>query len=338
MEKFLTSLINIDSTSGSENSAADELINNFSPDGASLKIIPSPEGRKSLFYTWGEPKIIFCTHFDCVPPFIPASSANGKIFGRGACDAKGQVTVMAEVCRLLNLNGFSGYGLLLLAGEEDGSHGAKAANKVIKNSRFVIIGEPTENKLISASKGNILFEVIFKGKPAHSGYPHLGVDSVKMFHDFLSALYRLDFPNDDLLGDTTFNVSGLNSANASNVVPFHLSCKIFFRTTFASHHLIEPMLRSLLNDSVSCEILYSDFPMNFHTLPGFQTGVVAYGCDAPELTNLGTPLLFGPGSIHNAHTPGEFISIEDMKSAVSTLTKIFHTLQNEIKNNELSQK
>jgi len=330
MEKFLTSLINIDSTSGSENSVADFLIETFRPAGAELEIITSDNGRKSLFYKWGEPKIIFCSHFDCVPPFIPATSSDGKVFGRGACDAKGQVTVMAETCRLLHSGGKSDFGLLLLAGEEDGSHGAIAANKVIKNSRFVIVGEPTENKLISASKGNILFELTFNGKAAHSGYPELGVDAIRKFHSFLSHLINFDFPNDDILGSTTFNLSNLISANASNVVPYHLKCKIFFRTTFASHHIIEEAIRSLINDTDECKLLYSDLPMNFQIIPGFQTGVVAYGCDAPELKNLGIPLLYGPGSIHTAHTSGEYISIADMHLAVSDLQKIYEHLQNEL--------
>lgn len=330
MENFLISLINIDSTSGTENSIADYLIETYSPEGALLEIITSETGRKSLFYKWGEPKIIFCSHFDCVPPFIPASTSDGKIFGRGACDAKGQVTVMAETCRRLYSYGYTDFGLLLLAGEEDGSHGAIAANKVIKNCRFVIVGEPTENKLISASKGNILFELTFHGKAAHSGYPDFGVDAIRKFHLFLSKLLNFDFPNDDILGNTTFNISNLISANASNVIPYLLKCKVFFRTTFASHHIIETTIHSLMDETDECKLLYSDLPMNFHIIPGFQTGFVAYGCDAPELKNLGIPLLYGPGSILTAHTSGEYISIADMHLAVSDLTKIFEHLQNEL--------
>jgi acetylornithine deacetylase len=173
LTEFLIDILKIDSTSGNENSVADHLINEYKPEGSVLDVIDIENGKKNLFYKWGEPEIIFCSHFDTVPPYIPPSlSECGDIIkGRGSCDAKGQIAVMAEVCEKLFESGETNFGLLMLAGEEVGSYGAIAANKVIKGCKYVIVGEPTENKLIRASKGNILVEFIFNGRSCHSGYP-----------------------------------------------------------------------------------------------------------------------------------------------------------------------
>lgn len=320
----------IDSTSGLENSVADFLISDYKPEGSDLHIIDIDNGKKNLFYKWGEPEIIFCSHFDTVPPYIPPVTDGDHIKGRGSCDAKGQLAVFSEVCKKLYESGESNFGLLMLAGEEVGSYGAKAANEIIKGCKYVMVGEPTENKLILASKGNILVEFKFNGKPFHSGYLQYGDDAILRMFDFIERLKKYEFPVDDILGDTTFNIGRLKSDNAHNVVSFEASMKIFFRTTKTTHDILMEIINSLIDEKTEVKFGYGDKPMDFVTVDGFETGIVSYGTDAPELYNLGECLLYGPGSILDAHTENEFIRISDMEKAVADNLDIYKKLKNKL--------
>jgi len=332
LTEFLIDILKIDSTSGNENSVADHLINEYKPEGSVLDVIDIENGKKNLFYKWSNPEIIFCSHFDTVPPYIPPSlSECGDIIkGRGSCDAKGQIAVMAEVCEKLFESGETNFGLLMLAGEEVGSYGAIAANKVIKGCKYVIVGEPTENKLIRASKGNILVEFIFYGRSCHSGYPENGDDAVMRMASFIDRLRKYEFPDDEILGKTTFNIGKVNSDNAHNVVSEKAGLKIFFRTTKATHDLIKEIVHLLADDNTEVNFKYGDRPMDFVTVDGFDTGVVSYGSDAPELYNLGECLLYGPGSILDAHTENEFVNISDMNKAVDDLIDIYKKLKQKL--------
>ncbi|MGB9696932.1 MAG: M20/M25/M40 family metallo-hydrolase [Ignavibacteria bacterium] len=319
--------MSINSTSGQEDSLADYLILNLEPAGAKLEIIKTENGFKNLFYKWGEPEIIFCTHYDCVPPFIPPQSEGSVIYGRGACDAKGQIAVMLGVCESLYRDGENNFGLLLVAGEETGSYGAKAANTYIKGCRYVIIGEPTGNKLVKAAKGNILFEIEVIGKSCHSGYPQYGDDAVLKAIDFISRLRGSAFEFDNELGETTFNISHLRSDNACNVVSERVTFRVFFRTTFKTHFEIEKALKALATDEVRINRVYGDEPMEYFTIEGFETEVVSFGSDAPELGNLGSVLMYGPGSILTAHTDNEQITIDELYRGFTDLKEIYFKLR-----------
>ncbi|HMQ69460.1 MAG TPA: M20/M25/M40 family metallo-hydrolase [Ignavibacteria bacterium] len=322
--------MNIDSTSGSENSVADFLISSYNPEGSELEVIDIENGKKNLFYKWGKPEIIFCSHFDTVPPYIPPSLDGDLIKGRGSCDAKGQIAVLAYVCEKLFEKGHTNFGLLMLAGEEVGSYGAIAANKVITGSKYVIVGEPTENKLIRASKGNILAEFVFKGRSCHSGYPENGDDAVMRMSSFIERLRRYEFTLDEILGETTFNIGKVVSDNAHNVVSEKASLKIFFRTTKATHDHMKEIIPLLTDELTEVNFKYGDRPMDFVTVDGFETGVVSYGSDAPELYNLGECLLYGPGSILDAHTVNEKVKISDMNKAVDDLIDIYEKLKQKL--------
>lgn len=326
MLEFLEKILNIDSTSGNENALALYFKENYHPPGAELELQETNNKRLNLFYKWGQPRVIFCTHFDTVPPYIPPRFEKDIIYGRGSCDAKGQIAYMYEAaCRLYN-EGADNFGLLLLAGEEDGSHGAKRANELIRGCEFVIIGEPTNNKLIKASKGTLLAKVSFSGESCHSGYSHCGDNAIDRMLTFFDRLSRVRFLYDEVLGETTYNLGQLHSHNAHNVVSDNASVNIFFRTTHKSHDLISNILRGLADEKTEIEFSSNDRPLDFLTLPGFETGIVSYGTDAPSLTNLGERLLYGPGSILNAHTQCEHILIKDLFRAVDDIKDIYHIL------------
>jgi len=330
MIDFLIRMMEVDSTSGKEENIVEVVQKYYAPEGAQCEIQEIPNGKKNLYFKWGTPEIIFCSHLDTVPPFIPPDYGEKRIMGRGSCDAKGQIAVMAEICLHLEAEGKTNFGLLMLAGEEVGSYGAQTANKLIKGCKYVIVGEPTENKLIKAGKGNTLFEFTIKGKAAHSGYPAMGDNAIERFRVFLNNLKNLEFPLDEILGDTTYNVGLLSSNNTHNVISDNVSFKVFFRTTFATHDILEEKIKGICDEYIKYKLQYGDEPIEFHTVEGFETGIVSYGSDAPELYNLGKRLLYGPGTIFVAHTKEEFIAIEDLNRAVKDLKNIYYKLEKEI--------
>ncbi|MGE5355007.1 MAG: M20/M25/M40 family metallo-hydrolase [Deltaproteobacteria bacterium] len=330
MVENLLKLMEINSTSGNEAGLAYFISDNFKNESNAVELQEVGDGTFNVFIKWGIPKVIFCTHLDTVPPYIPPKVEGEIIYGRGACDAKGQIASMFEACLELQKEGNSGFGLLLLAGEEVGSKGAKIANKLIEGCEYVIVGEPTENKIIRAGKGTKQFEVVITGKSAHSGYPHLGDDAIERFRKFLNELADIDFPQDDILGETTYNISGINAPNAVNVVPEHVFFRIYFRTTFKSDRFVTDKLMDFNDEKIKVTLLGGDAPINFETLGYEGNNIVSYGSDAPVLTNLGKRMLYGPGSIFYAHTENEQVSTDELYKAVNVYKSIYYKIKKQI--------
>lgn len=326
----LAKIMKIDSTSGKEAELAIYIAENLYVPGANHEIQDIGDGTVNLFYKWGTPEIIFCTHLDTVPPYIAPVLDNNRVSGRGACDAKGQIVTALNVCRDLYKDGETNYGLLLVSGEETGSKGAKVANNLVKGCKYVIIGEPTENKLIKAGKGIQLYDVQILGVSCHSGYPQLGDNAIERMRQFLNRLAVEDFPSDPVLGSTNYNIGQLSSENAYNVLPDLVSFKIYFRTTPASSSLIENVLKNIADDKTTITKTREDKPFEYYYVEGFESDIVAFGCDGPCLTNLGKVLLYGPGSISVAHTKEEFINVSDIEKAVTDLKQIYQTLKKRI--------
>jgi acetylornithine deacetylase len=327
MIDFLYEILKIDSTSGTEHKLAEFLIDHFHPSGSVIEIQEVNNKQLNLFYKWGDPKIIFCTHYDTVPPYIPPTITELVVFGRGACDAKGQIAVMSEVCNQLYDEGETEFGLLLLSGEEHGSYGAKCANELIKKNEFIIIGEPTANKLIEASKGTLLAKINFNGVSCHSGYPEHGESAINRMIKFLDRLSKIRFDHDEILGNTTYNIGRLMSNNAHNVISDSVEISIFFRTTWKSYENLKNTIKGIADEKTEIQFSSFDKPMSFLTLPGFETDVASFGTDAPSLSKLGKKLLYGPGSILDAHTNNEHIKIVDLFTAVNNLKKMYYLLK-----------
>lgn len=326
----LERIMRIDSTSGKEVDLARFIVENIKVPGANLQIQEVGDGSMNLFYTWGKPEITFCTHLDTVPPYTAPLVDRDRVYGRGACDAKGQIVTALNVCRELFTIGESDFGLLLLAGEETGSAGARIANRMIRGCKYVIIGEPTENKLIKAGKGIQLYDIQIRGLSCHSGYPQLGDDAIERMRIFLNSLAIIDFPTDPVLGLTTYNIGFLNSSNVYNVLPDLVTFKLYFRTTPASGHLITAILKDIADENTTVTKIREDRPFDYYYVDGFDSDIVAFGCDGPCLTNLGKCLLYGPGSIKVAHTDDEFINVSEIERAIIDLKNIFHTLKKRI--------
>jgi len=327
IQDFFIQMLNIDSTSGSELGLAEFIANNIRFKRATLEVQEVGDGTVNLFFKWGIPKIVFCSHLDTVPPYIKPEITS-VIKGRGTCDAKGQLIAQYAAALELEKSGYDNFGLLWVAGEEIGSFGARKANSLLEGCDFVIVGEPTENKLISAGKGTALYSVVIKGKSSHSGYPANGDNAIERFRVFMNDLSNTEFPLDNILGATTYNIGGLSSPNAHNVISDCVSFRIYFRTTFASYGILDDIMQKMSDTNILIERISNDKPIKFHTLDGFETGVVAYGSDAPHLTSAGEIMLYGPGSILYAHTNDEQITLDEIEKAVNDLINIYNRLNN----------
>jgi len=327
MLEFLSDILKIESTTGIENEVARFIAEKYTPKGMQLQIQDTPDGRINLFFTKGTPKIVFNSHMDTVPPYIPPRFEKDVIHGRGSCDAKGQLAYLWQAANELVEEGHDDFGLLMVYGEETGSVGAKHANDLLTETDYIIVGEPTENKLITASKGTNLIKVTVRGKNCHSGYPEHGDNAITRMRKFLDKLDALQFPVDEVMGETTHNIGWLKSDNAQNVVPDLVTFNLFIRSTFASDGVFKEMLESIKGENIELEYPFSKGPIKFHTVPGFETGVVAFGTDAPSFTNVPNKILYGPGTILVAHTAEEHIKIKDLYKAVEDVKMIFKKLR-----------
>lgn len=373
---FFIEMLDIESTTGRERGFADFLAQRMAGPGRRVETFEVPAMTQdcpkgcgtpvNLMVSWGDPKVVFCTHLDTVPPYIAPSIEVGedgdmKIKGRGSCDAKGQIFSMWEACLELERRGCTDFALLLLAGEETGSFGAKAfsarlpmpSEAVAADGRMVIVGEPTDNFMTSASKGTKSFEVTFKGEAFHSGYPQYGRSAVEMFGDFLNALRSIVFPSDEILGDTTWNIGRLVSDNPQNILSDSLTCRVYFRTTFESDQMVCNVMKNIAgpdarlrfgrrrvqdgSDIVAKDVALwqkymsvksfgGDTPMVYETLEGFPTKPVAFGSDAPQLKCFERKILCGPGSILVAHRDDEHIMLSDLKTATENYIRMYTRL------------
>lgn len=318
-------ILGIDSTSGKERQLAQWLAEHL--EAQRIDCFEVGDGSLDVLLSWGDrPSLVFCTHLDTVPPYIAPSFDGDMVRGRGACDAKGQIFAMYRACKELEKRGHSGFALLLLSGEETGSWGAKYFAKTFFEAPYLLIGEPTDNCMVSASKGTKSFDLRFKGKAFHSGYPEHGRSAVEMFVDFMNKLRAADFPEDELLGPTTWNVGQLVSDNPQNILSQELSCRIYFRTTFASDAMVSGLMGSLAGEDIEVEARGGDSPSRYLTLDSFPSKTVAFGSDAPHLSNFEHKMICGPGSITVAHRDDECISMSEIEAAVDNYVGIFETL------------
>jgi len=328
-------ILSIDSTSGKERDMAMWLNDHL--DAPCKRLMEVGDGTLNLLLSWGDPRVVFCTHMDTVPPYIAPRFAVGSsslipgltrnlISGRGTCDAKGQLIALYTACKELESEGAEGFGLLLLAGEETGSWGAKAFAKTDFRAPFLIIGEPTENKMVSASKGTKSYDLRFVGEAFHSGYPEYGVSAVELFNEFYNQLSAMDFGDDPILGKTTWNIGLVKSDNPQNILSPELTCRLYFRTTFVSDEKVVNYMNHV-RGSLEVVARGGDDPAKYVVLPGFESAPAAFGTDAPHLTNFGHKIICGPGTVRVAHRDDEHITLAELEEAVKLYKAMWCDLQ-----------
>lgn len=319
-------LIDIDSTSGREAEATGWLAARLRERGYHVVEQPVEGDRINLIATVGlhEPELVFSTHIDCVPPFFPSRVEGNVLYGRGACDAKGILAAEIAALDRLRAAGEKRAGLLVVVGEERGSHGARAANRIANRCRYLIDGEPTGNRLGAALRGVHRVRLAASGRAAHSAYPELGDSAIEKLIDALQALRGLDLPSDPDLGRTSYTVGLISGGVAPNVVPAAAAADVNFRIVGPASDV-----RARLNGlpgGVAVEEVMTIPPTRLTTVPGFDTAVFSFATDVPFLTAWGRPLLLGPGSIHDAHTDDEHVAMDELVRAVDLYEKLAREL------------
>ena len=310
-------LIDIDSVTPHEENVGNFLFDHLSKlPGAEVERMDVEPHRFNVFAHWGTPVVTLSTHIDTVPPFFASREDDQFIWGRGACDTKGIIASMIFAAEALLRDGVKNFGLLFVVGEERNSAGAYAAAKPPRGSRFLINGEPTESKLALGSKGALRFEVTAHGKMAHSAYPHLGESAIEKLLDVLQRVRTMPLPHDDLFGPATVNIGTIQGGRAPNVIPDHAKAEIFFRLV-DDGSAIRAAMPAIANEQAEIHEVLCLPAMRFGHLDGFETSVVSYATDIPTFAGAwGQPFLFGPGSIHVAHTAEEHISKAEMLGAI----------------------
>ena len=310
-------LVDIESITPNESAVGNFLCDELRRRGFEAAKMPVEGTRANVLATvpgHPRPEVVFSTHMDTVPPFIPSSEDDTSIYGRGSCDAKGIVAAQVIAAEKLLAEGVH-VGLLFLVGEERDSLGARIANQHAIGSRFLINGEPTENRLAIATKGALHVELTARGRMAHSAYPELGESAIDKLVEALHRLHAMKLPENPDVGPCTKNVGSIQGGRAPNVISDTAKADLFYRLVGPADELrrqITETVGSLAEINFTRETPF----MRLRTLDGLPTMVAAFTTDIPSLSNWGEPLLLGPGSIHVAHTESEHVEKAQLTQAV----------------------
>jgi acetylornithine deacetylase len=310
-------LVDIESITGHEGPVGNFLYRELAAMGWQVEKMTAEMERCNVYATAPEhphPTVVLSTHMDTVPPFIPSWEDAAHIYGRGSCDAKGIIAAQIAAAQRLRQEGIH-VGLLFLVGEERDSIGAKVANQKRSGCKFLINGEPTENKIAVASKGALRAEVTARGKMAHSAYPELGDSAIDKLLEALGRLRRMPLPVNPEVGPCTLNIGLIEGGRAPNVVADRARAQLLYRLVGPSEKLRE-QVREAVGDLVRVDFTLEIPFVRLRALEGIPTMVAAFTTDIPALSNWGEPLLVGPGSIHTAHTEGEYIEKKQLHEAV----------------------
>jgi acetylornithine deacetylase len=323
-------LIDIDSVTNSERSVGDYLFTHLSNlakryAGHVERMEVEPD-RFNVFAYWGQPVVTLSTHMDTVPPFFPSREDEETIWGRGACDAKGIIAAMIAAAQKLLAARKKNFGLLFVVGEEVNGAGALVAARNPRGSRYLINGEPTENKIALGTKGALRYEITARGRAAHSAYPELGHSAIDILLDVLQAIRAINLPEDELLGRSTLNIGTIKGGRAPNVIADHAQAEIMFRLVGSAAPIREALAQELAGRAEARE-QYATPAQRLEPFPGLPTTVVSFTTDIPSFgAAWGKPFLLGPGSIHAAHTSDEHISKQQLLRAVDIYAEMATTL------------
>jgi acetylornithine deacetylase len=321
-------LIDIPSISGDEETVGFFLRDYLESLGWTVELQPVSENQNNVIACLNEnPRIFLSTHMDVVPPHIESSEDDEKIYGRGACDAKGIIASQIFAAEKLREQGISDIGLLFTVDEEQGSTGARAANNhpIASKCEFLINGEPTDNDLAVGSKGSLRFFIKTEGIAAHSAYPEQGESAIEKLIDILQDVRRAEFPNDEFFGETTNNIGLINGGLKTNVIAPNAEAGLHIRLTTDEQPILE-VLEKTVDGRGEIEVMTVAKPVKMLAVEGFRQKVVRFTTDIPHLSSWGTPLLLGAGSILVAHTKGEFVLKRDLEEAVELYTNLVKTL------------
>ena len=328
-------LVDIESISGNEGAVGNALAEELRGLGYDVQGMAVEGERANVYATSPEepnPAVVFSTHMDTVPPFIASSEDtsedtsddNGRVYGRGSCDAKGIIAVQVAAAEVLKKESIY-VGLLFLVGEERDSRGAKVANQQANSCKFLINGEPTENRVAVASKGALRVQLTAAGKMAHSAYPELGESAIDKLIEALHRLRGMPLPSDPEIGPCTLNVGTIEGGRAPNVISDHARAQLLYRLIGPTEQLRREIVATV-GDLAKAEFTLEIPFVRLRTFEGLPTMVAAFTTDIPALSKWGQPLLLGPGSIHVAHTEGEYVEKKQLREAVELYCEVARKL------------
>ena len=321
-------LIDIPSLTGDEKSVAEFLAAHLTTLGYNVERQHVTTDRFNVIATTGEaPRIVFSTHMDTVPPFIASSEAAEYIYGRGSCDAKGIIAAQIYAAETLRASGMNTIGLLFTVDEELSSSGAQAANKhpLARECRFLINGEPTDNRLATGTKGSLRLIITTEGRAAHSAYPEAGDSAIEKLLDVLNDIRACDWPSDSFFGSTTCNIGVLNGGVRPNVIPERARAELQIRLATDIEH-VKIMVEDAVASRAKLDYASAHDPVRLFSIPGFDDCVVRFTTDVPYLSQWGQPLLLGPGSILDAHTDHERIAKHELERAIELYVALANKL------------
>jgi acetylornithine deacetylase len=325
--------IDIESISGNEAAMGDAVYAHLSAlaerfDGKVEKMmVDAAANRFNVLATFGDPIVTLSTHLDTVPPFFESSEDDEFIHGRGACDVKGIIAAMILAAERVLASGMRGVALLFVVGEERNSIGAYHAAKHGRGSRYIINGEPTENHLALGSKGALRYELIARGKMAHSAYPELGESAILKLLNALEEIRRVELPVDATLGASTLNIGLISGGRAPNVIPDEAKAELLIRLVEAGDTTKAAIVAAATKHGVEAKEVLCIPAVLLGSAPGFKTTVVAYTTDIPAFGGAwGQPLLLGPGSIHVAHTSQERVPKKELLDVVTLYENLVKSL------------
>jgi acetylornithine deacetylase len=327
-------LCEIESTTYNEGAVGDFLADFLAAHGWQVEKtpVPQPEEGATGSARWNvfagvagqTPDLVFSTHMDTVPPYIPFTEDAEFMYGRGVSDAKGILAAQVAAAEKLRAEGFN-IAMLFVSGEERDSAGAKAANLSPKGSKFLINGEPTDNRVALATKGALRVSLKTSGKMAHSAYPELGESAVHKMIEVLDRLLKLKLPVDEFAGDTTLNIGQIQGGHAPNVIADHAEAQVLIRLVCDSAPVRAAVLdaaKGLADVAFTLDLAF----VRLKAIEGLPTMVAKFATDIPQLTNWGEPLLLGPGSIHVAHTPQEKLAKKELIESIDLYVKVVKQL------------
>ena len=322
--RFARELIDIDSTTGKETAAGEWLATRLAALGYTVTRQPVAGDRFNVIATLDEPHVVLSTHYDCVPPFFPSRVGDGKLFGRGSCDAKGILAAQVAAAERLRADGRRRFGLLFVVAEERGSEGAAAANAAPIGSKFLVNGEPTDNRLATGTRGILRVKLKARGRAGHSSAPEHFESAIEKLVDALVRLRDLSLPSSPMFGKTSYSVGLIEGGVAPNVVPARASAEVMFRTVGDADDVLATV--RTLSPLVEVSEILRVPPVRLHTIPGIPSASFPFTTDIPLLERWGVPLLFGPGSFLVAHTDEEHVALAEFDAAIEMYLQIVNAL------------
>lgn len=332
--RWLMDLCAHDTTTGHEDRGLPVLLSILEEMGAEVALQAVAVGRSNVVARWGEPRVLYSTHTDTVPPYIAPTLSSGAVRGRGACDAKGQIVAqLAAISELLRL-GVRDVAWLGVVGEETDSIGAQAAADALsfEGCQVVIVGEPTEAALATGQRGIAQYRIETRGRSAHSSRPERGRNAILDLIDWLQALRALPPATDQQLGTESWNLAVIAGGLRANIVPDRARAELLARTVPGSS--FDADLRRLAPPGATVDLLQETPPARFPAVPGFEHAPMPFGSDAPRLRRLAagdTVVLAGPGRIDVTHGDDEEITYAELAAGIELNVELARTFLGDTK-------